>query len=371
MRVLYFSRDYTPHDHRFLTALAESGDEILYLRLESRRTLESRSLPAGVDVVHWWGGKRRFSWADTARLMLELRGLLRRLKPDLVHAGPIHNCAFPMSLLGFRQLVSMSWGSDLLADARRGVRRVAAGFTLGRSAALIADCQAVRQAALALGMRNDRIVVFPWGVDLQHFRPSGPNSLRRDLGWEEAFVVLSTRAWEPIYGVDLVVDGFCRAAAFDRRLRLILLGGGSLAEQLHRKIDQEGVADRVHVAGQVEYDRLPEYYRASDLYLSGSRSDGSSVSLLEAMACGLPALVSDIPGNREWVEPGENGWWFSDGDVEELSDRIAQAAALDDLASFGQRGRSVAEARADWSRNAGMIHQAYQLALAVDAEGAP
>ena len=55
-------------------------------------------------------------------------------------------------------------------------------------------------------------------------------------------------------------------------------------------------------------------YRAADLYLSASHSDGSSVSLMEALGCGLPVLVSDIPGNREWVTDGEQGWLFPDGD---------------------------------------------------------
>lgn len=363
MRVLYFSQDYTPHDYRFMSAMGEAGDEVHYLRLERRRNLESRPLPSGVDLVDWWGGTRRITWTDMPRLLFELRGLLGRLKPDLVHAGPIQRCALPISLLGFRPLVSMSWGSDLLADARRGAGKAAAAFTLGRSAVLIADCQAVRQAAIAMGMRKDRIVVFPWGVDLDHFRRIGPSRLRGDLGWEEAFVLLSTRAWEPIYGVDLVAEGFCRAARSDPRLRLLMLGGGSLEDMLHRKFDQEGVADRVHMAGQIDFDRLPEFYNAADLYLSASHTDGSSVSLLEAMACGLPALVSDIPGNREWVEPGKNGWWFTDGVVEELIDGIGQAAAHADLASLGKQGRLVAESRADWSRNAGKIRVAHRLAL--------
>jgi glycosyltransferase involved in cell wall biosynthesis len=109
---------------------------------------------------------------------------------------------------------------------------------------------------------------------------------------------------------------------------------------------------------------LPDCYHTADIYISASHSDGSSVSLLEAMACGLPALVSDIPGNREWVKPGGNGWWFADGDADRLASALAQAATSSDLAALGSRGRSIAEQRADWSRNAKMIHQAYRLAIA-------
>ena len=69
----------------------------------------------------------------------------------------------------------------------------------------------------------------------------------------------------------------------------------------------------------------PAYYRSADLYLSASHSDGSSVSLMEALACGRPVLVSDIPGNREWLENSPAGWLFTDGDEDALADGILQA----------------------------------------------
>ncbi len=67
MRVLYFTRDYTPHDHRFLSALAGTPHQIYYLRLErSPRQLEDRPLPPEVEQVHWLGGQKPFEWKATA-----------------------------------------------------------------------------------------------------------------------------------------------------------------------------------------------------------------------------------------------------------------------------------------------------------------
>ena len=69
----------------------------------------------------------------------------------------------------------------------------------------------------------------------------------------------------------------------------------------------------------------PGFYRSADLYLSASHSDGSSVSLMEALACGRPVLVSDIPGNREWIENSPAGWLFPDGDDAALAEGILKA----------------------------------------------
>jgi len=365
MRVLYFSRSYTPHDHRFLAALSRTEHEVTYLRLENgRRPPESRPLPEGIRPLILWGESGPIRGNAWPMMVVRLRRALHDLKPDLVHAGPVQACAFPTAVSGFRPLLSMSWGSDPMHGARRGLGRLSARFALQRSAAFTCDCLAVRRRALELGMAEDRIVVFPWGVDLDHFTPSA-SALRSALGWEGEFVLFSSRSWEPIYGIQVLVEGFLLAARQDPELRLLLLGDGSLRPLVERRIAQAAARERVHLAGRVQHDRLSGYYRAADLYLSASRSDGSSVSLMEAMACGLPALVSDIPGNQEWVEPGVSGWWFADGDPKALAEGILRAKRhADSLKAMGMRGREIAETRADWQENFPRLLEAYQIALA-------
>jgi glycosyltransferase involved in cell wall biosynthesis len=288
---------------------------------------------------------------------------LHEFAPDIVHAGPVQRSALLTASAGFSPLVTMSWGSDILMDARGGLGRLAARYTLARTSVFVCDCQAVRQAGIALGVPANRVVVFPWGVDLQRFSPGDGSALRRTLGWEDAFVLLSTRSWERLYGVDTLVEGFIQAARREPGLRLLLLGGGSLEPRVRARLASAGLSQRVHFAGTVPLEELAACYRAADLYVSASRSDGSSVSLLEAMACGLPALVSDISGNREWVAE-ENGWWFLAGEAGSLAGAILAArAAGTGLTERGRRGRAIVEARADWKRNFPRLLEAYQMAL--------
>jgi len=88
---------------------------------------------------------------------------------------------------------------------------------------------------------------------------------------------------------------------------------------------------------------------------------------LEAMASGIPVLVSNIPGNAEWVASGENGWLFPDGDVDALTQKILQAANMrNDLAHMGMRARKLAEARADWKKNFPELLKAFELAKQVN-----
>ena len=173
MRILYFSRDYTPHDHRFLSALAKSPHQVAYLRLEKRgQALEDRPLPPEIEQLTWSGGQAPARLQDGARLLRELKGIIRQTRPDLIQAGPLQRSAFLAALAGFHPLVSMSWGYDLIQDA--GATAGGAGQPATHckhSDAMLGDCAAIRRLAVEYGMPDERIITFPWGIDLQQFCP--------------------------------------------------------------------------------------------------------------------------------------------------------------------------------------------------------
>jgi glycosyltransferase involved in cell wall biosynthesis len=407
MRILYFSRDYTPHDHRFLSALAGTGHQLFYLRLERQgHQAEERALPPEVEILQWSGGNGQATLKDGPRLLLELKALIRRVQPDLIQAGPLQRAAFLVALAGFRPLVSMSWGYDLLIDARRNAWwERATRYTLQRSAALVGDCHTIRQLAVSYGMPAERIVTFPWGIDLGHFTPSveagtltvavagiddpGRPAVARiphpgdssgdgeQTSDARPFTLLSTRGWEPIYGVDIIARAFVQAARERPELRLLMLGNGSQASLLRRTLmpaignndvsRSSEAPDRVLFPGQIGYADLPRLYRSADLYVSASHSDGTSISLLEAMACGCPVLVSDIPGNREWVQESgsqANGWLFPDGDAGALAHGILRAVEeRQRLPEMGRAARRLAEQRADWRVNFPRLFEAYDIAM--------
>jgi glycosyltransferase involved in cell wall biosynthesis len=365
MRILYFTRDYTTHDHRFLTALAGTEHQIYYLRLEKRgHNLEERALPANIKGVSWAGGQHPARFIDGPRLLAALKKVIRTVNPDLIQAGPLQRSALLAALSGFTPLVSMSWGYDLIHDAQRNAAwRWATRYTLKHSSVMIGDCDTIRQLAISYGMPDERIVTFPWGIDLNHFNYQPPEPTRVN---GEPFVLLSTRGWEPIYGVNIIAKAFVKAAQKYSALQLVMLGDGSLASQLRQIFTQGGVLDRVTFPGQVGQADLPAYYHQADLYVTGSHSDGTSISLLEALACGRPVVVSDIPGNREWVQSGVQGWLYPEGDDDALAQAISQAfetrRTSQRMSQMGRAARELAEQRANWDNNFQQMLKAYQVA---------
>lgn len=362
MRILYMTETDSPHDQRFLTALAATSHQIYALRQYPAQPIT----PAGVREIEWSGALPNwFDWRGWQRGITQLQGLLDKIQPDLVHAGPVQGPAFLTVQAGFHPLVTMSWGSDLLMKAKRSpwMRRVTRD-TLADTDILLADCQTVADEAIHYGMHPGQIVQFPWGVDLSHFSPSksqgAGRTLRDSLGWEEQFVILCNRSWSPLYGVDVLARAFADAVKDNPNLRLLLVGGGPQSEKIRGVL--EPVSAYINLPGWLDRGSLPGAYGAADLFVSPSHCDGSSVSLLEALACGTPALVSDIPSNREWITPGETGDHFQDGNSASLCEKLLAMADDPDLEGYGRCARNLAERRANWKENFKKLLGAYDMA---------
>ncbi|MBE0681219.1 MAG: glycosyltransferase family 4 protein [Anaerolineales bacterium] len=356
MKLIYFSLGYSTHDYRFLKAISDGGHEVYFVQLEgNQRQVESRTLSENVNQVIWKGGREPFRWSDLLKLTLDFRRLTREIKPDLIHAGPIQTCAFIAVLSGFRPVLTMSWGFDLMDDVHRNkwwewVTR----YTLTRSTFFTSDANVTKDKAVSYGMNPENTVVFPWGVDLEHFSPS---TVDRP---PSTFTLFCNRSWETRYGVDVLARAFVKVAQQKDNIDLILLGGGSQGTKLRQIFQSGGVLERVTFGGQISQTDLPRWYHMAGLYISPSHVDGSSVSLMEALACGLPCLVSDIPANKEWVVEDENGWLFHDGDADHLAEKILAAMnQREKLPEIGRSSRRSAEMRADWKKNAETLMNVY------------
>lgn len=378
MKIIYFSKNYTPHDYRFLSSLSKTEHEIFFLQLEATlRQTEDRPVPENVQQILWAGGRREFRWRDVPKLVSSLRSVIREIQPDIIHAGPVQNCAFLVALSGFRHLLTMSWGYDLMMDAESSwwMKQVT-GYTLRRSAFFVSDANVTREKATSFGMNPKHTVVFPWGIDLKLFAPIKEDRGKRasknrksKIVNRKSITLFCSRTWESIYGVDVLAKAFVKVASQNPNVNLILLGGGSQGNHIRQILMKGGVLDRVHFGGQVGQRDLPRWYHMADMYVSPSHVDGSSVTLMEALASGMPCLVSNIAGNKEWIQDGVNGWLFRDGDVDDLAEKLLFAIKKRrEFKRIEELARKTAEQKADWKKNFGTLLEVYNVIARRDAE---
>lgn len=295
--------------------------------------------------------------------LLELREAVQRSadRDHPVLAGPLDTVAPALTDLGV-PVVGLSWGYDLTEAASRGEDLT----WLTALAGLVVDSKWNQSIALGAGVSADSITYLPWGVDLDVFAFHGP--------WIDAFLlgvpphaplVVTLRAHEPLYRVEDVVRGF---AAVPRRVDvhedfpdpyLIIGNEGSLTERLRELVAELGIGERVRFIGRVpESDLVPLLGRAA-CYVSAAEVDGTSVTLLQAMACGTPAVVSESPGNLDWIEQGQTGYTFPIGDVTALTRVLIDVTAHYPIAVV-ERARGQVQERADWHANLPRLRQALQ-----------
>ena len=130
--------------------------------------------------------------------------------------------------------------------------------------------------------------------------------------------------------IDLLIEATGRLVAAGHKLETRIVGGGELTAELQSMIDLGGLAACVELMG--EQEEIPGLLRDSDIFVLPSDDEGLPCSIIEAMACGLPIIASDVGGVNELVKPGENGFLFAAGEIDEL------VAVLTELLNNNQRG---------------------------------
>lgn len=184
----------------------------------------------------------------------------------------------------------------------------------------------------------ERIRVVHNGVDLQCARGSADVSAKRlELGIPEGWAVVgSATRFEPVKNLPLLLHAF-RTVLLDRpHTCLLLAGGGSLEQELRDLSRSLGMETRVRFIG-LRHD-LPDIYRLMDVFVLSSHTEGVSIALLEAMANGVPAVVTAVGGNPEVVRHGETGFLVPAGDDGVMAERLLQL--LENKRMSEEMGRS-------------------------------
>ncbi|MFX0195747.1 MAG: glycosyltransferase family 4 protein [Candidatus Hodarchaeota archaeon] len=366
MKVCYVSSILNIHDLRFLSSLVNRNYEVYlvtYFPGELPRNILNMSK---LHIIH----KHQKSLKSIQKFPalpypLHLKNLLKKIKPDILHTGYVWKDGFLGALSGFHPHLLMPWGSDILITPNKSIiLRILTKYTISNADMITCDCQFVKNRIIDLsGYPDHRIITFPWGIELDKFRPKkkGGSKIKRMLGWQKKKVLIMNRNLEPVYGITYFLDALRTIVQEIPGVRVLMIGSGSLEQEVRSYITANKLTDNIHLTGKISIDEMPDYLRASDAYISPSLSDGTSVSLLEAIACGLPVVVTDLPAIREWVKDGINGFLVPEKDPDILAEKTIQLLKDDRIrGEMGQNNIKLAADRADWNKNFSILEDIYR-----------
>jgi glycosyltransferase involved in cell wall biosynthesis len=219
----------------------------------------------------------------------------------------------------------------------------------------------------------ERLVEMPNGVDTERFSPGSSPALRERLGIGAdaivaAFVATLDRAHH-FKRLDVAIEALARERAGD--VHLLVAGGGELLDDYRAQAQAAGLGERVHFLGRVSHDELPGVLRAADfMLLTTEPPESFGIVLIEAMACGLPAVATDYPGVRAVVEPEVNGLLVPRGDVAGVADAVGSMARMQpgDRRRMGEAGRAKCEREWTWPRLVERFDGVYRGAIEARSE---
>ncbi len=314
---------------------------------------------ARLHVLSGWlpRGKLRYLLCVPA-----LRAALASLSPDLLIAYRVVSYGFAAALTGFHPLVLAAQGQFVVSRETPRFFRLFARHAVRAADLVHSWAPPMTESLVRLGARPDRILTLPRGVDESRFplreEPSPPLTL------------VTTRQLEPYYNFPTLLEAVERVRDEIGEVRYLIAGEGSARAELEEMARRRHLADVVSFLGTVPRERLPDLLGSAHVYISAVPSDGTSASLLEAMASGTIPVVADNEANRFWIDDGVGGRLVP------ATDPAAFARAIVECWRSGEwrhrareANRKVIESRASWSRNMAGFVRAYADLLTARSAG--
>ncbi len=266
----------------------------------------------------WYGHCFQASVADAFRRAMD------EFRPDLVFAPwayPDGWAAVRLARAAGLPVVIQCHGSDVLLLAKHPAKRRRTVEAVTAADGVVAVSHDIAARLRELGVSADRIRVIHDGVDQAQFHPGSKHAARTALSLPPSEqLLLFVGNLLPVKGLDVLLNALVRLPA----VTLLVVGHGPLRPALEAQAAKLGLADRVRFIGPVPHDQLPDWYRAADVFVLPSRSEGVPNVLLEASACGVPWVASRVGGISEIAHLGASR-------LTPPEDPTALAAAIQDF----------------------------------------
>ncbi|MDP2729873.1 MAG: glycosyltransferase family 4 protein [Dehalococcoidales bacterium] len=351
------------HTSRWLSYFADKGHDVhLITSLEPSDNIDNVKL----HLLKRIGPRLRVInyLINSVPMLLQFKSLIKSIEPDILHAHYIMETSLLAALGGFHPFIVTTWGSDVLIAPRKSrMSGWVAKFVLKRADLVTCDAEHIKEPLTGLGADPRKIKLIYFGTDTEKFKPMPKDErLAKELGTPGSPTIISLRRFEPIYNVETLIRAVPLVLGEVPEAKFLLVERGSQQEMLKGLAESLGVSSRVIFTGLVPPDELPRYLNLADIYVSTSLSDaGLASSTAEAMACGLPVVITDFGDNGKWVQDGVNGFIIPQKAPQELASKIIALIKDEEMRKrFGKKNRGIITERSDWQKEMAKMGRLYE-----------
>lgn len=344
MRICYIANSGNSHTEKWARYFIDKGHEV-HVISHVNREIEGA-------VLHYIN----YNLKNFILKVKEVHDLIDKINPDVLHAQQANTCGlYAASKSGYRVIVS-AWGSDILVGPEKSlILKKMVQYVLKRAYFITSDSEYMSKKIIELGGNESKVYTFPMGVEdsLLNYKRDYNNS-------DKVLRIISNRRLEDIYNIDIVIRGFAKALKINENLHLTIAASGSKADYLKSLSKELNISDRVEFTGRYKPEDIGPMLSKSDIFISVPKSDSTSVSLLEAMCCGLFPIVCDLPANKEWVTDRDNGYVIKDVNEDSVKDSILWCCEnKKHIIDVSDKNMNIIRNKALWKNNAQAVEDLY------------
>lgn len=345
MRICFVAEAPFIHTHKWAEYFVNRGHEVHIISLR-----DDKIEGATVHLVKNGFGKLAYLLA-----LPQVKQLIQALKPHILHAHHVTSYGLLAAISGFQPLFVTCHGSDVLVSPKRSpLLREVVKYVLAKAVRITSVAQHMTKELARMGIERAKILTFQYGIDRSQF------CKRDSILASNGPIVLSTRQLKPIYNYELLLESVPYVLDEIPATRFVIVGDGPEAPKLQQLSENRGISRNVEFVGRIPHERITDYLNAATVFVSTSLSDGTSLCLLEAMACELFPVVTDIPANHEWIEDGKNGFLTPVDKPRLLAHHLVQAIRNDELREqAGRYNATLVATKADFHQNMRLMEKEY------------
>lgn len=320
-------------------------------------------------------------WSVIQVLTKRLIQVARSEKPDILHAhSPALNgvaairagraLGIPVvyEVRGFWEDAAVSHGTSSEGGLRYRLTRAMETWVLRRADEVTCICEGIRSDLISRGISATKITIVPNAVDASRFQPVGArdSAIEARLNLAGKKVIAFIGSFYAYEGLDLLVAAMPRLISAHPDIRLLLVGGGEVAQSIEEQVVRLGLQNVVIMTGRVPYEEVENYYSVTDLLVYPRKSMRltelvTPLKPLEAMAQKSMFLASDVGGHKELVIDGVTGALFKADDVDDLvSSLLGLLDQEDKWPSIRDAGREFVENERNWPNSVANLKPVYQ-----------
>jgi len=217
----------------------------------------------------------------------------------------------------------------------------------------IAASEAIREYFEEIGARN--IEVIPNGIDLEKFGSLNREISRKKLGLNNEFTIMTVARLEKVKGIDYLIKALKPSDNF----RFFALGGGSERRNLESLAKENGIEGKTVFLGEIPNERIGEYLAAADCFVLPSLREGFGIAILEAMACRVPVIGTNVGGIRDIIENDKNGILVNPKDSSALAIALERIRSNQGFALQLADNAKKSLVRYDWHNIANRVFDVY------------